>query len=876
MDPVSIAAAVGPALKTLYSVTTTLYTFITSAKKVGKSLEDLQGEVRGLTRVLEDIEAFPKDTVIAQTSYASSRTDGAWDPIHNAIQDTQRTIEALQKVLDRLGPPSKVTNGFKKAVKQVQLNINSEEISNIRAINCRTNDNIFNVINPKIDTILPLVSKVEGLIKQVENLSSQWTTKDDKLPMDFRNPHIAGHTQQLKRTAEAVIASASTVIESQSTIVSGKDRQHPSSASSGELSEELRKCDIEEWITRLTVNYEEPRSESDSASELMPDDSVSSIGLNRRRRSQQINEAGMPGSTSETGKGPGPPKRMDNRRKTPTKDIFEEKLAHRKPNEKIKSVSIEEDLDLDIAFEQIPTGHRADPNVGTSYNKKSAKELVAALMMRFEAKKWNSNDALLELAKTAAGQGVGSRSDTEGALLYLLGKGANVNAIDANAKTALHHLSNGENTALIDLLVERNADINVKNEQGLTALHLAAVKGNTPVVEILLKSGVDIEQKSENALSLAASWGRAPTVDCLLKAGANIHAREGGNNTSLSLAALNGHTEVASMLVNAGSSVDAKNEFCSTPLSEAAFWGRTEVVEVLLRAGALVNVKDDKGNTPLHHAARSGYTGVVEVLLKAGASVNVKDNEGDTPLHDVIYWGRFEVVEVLLKAGASVNVKDNEGDTPLHHTVYRGYTGVVEVLLKAGAWVNMKDNKGITPLHDAVYWGHTGVVEVLLKAGASVNVKDDKGITPLHDAVYWGHTGVVEVLLKAGANLEAREDLGQTPLVLAAYWGHRTSIELLLAAGADKRARTNYGETVLHRSLCYAHPQDCNKEWCAICAESVTRKDIAKLLCERGADPSAKRNDGKSVLSWLREHHHVYPKSEQQVLIRVLKEYGAK
>ena len=133
MDPVSIAAAVGPALKTLYSVTTTLYSFITSAKKVGKSLEDLQGEVRGLTRVLEDIEAFPKDTVIAQTSYASSRTDGAWDPIYNAIQDTQRTIEALQKVLDRLGPPSKVTNGLKKAVKQVQLNINSEEISNIRS-----------------------------------------------------------------------------------------------------------------------------------------------------------------------------------------------------------------------------------------------------------------------------------------------------------------------------------------------------------------------------------------------------------------------------------------------------------------------------------------------------------------------------------------------------------------------------------------------------------------------------------------------------------------------------------------------------------------------------------------------------------------------
>ena len=133
MDPVSIAGLVGPTLRTLYTVTTTLYTFITSAKKVDETLENLQGDVRGLTRVLEDIEAFLKGVIIAQTSHATPGTDAAWDPIYNAIHDTRRTIEDLQKVLDRLGPPSKITDGYKKAVKQVQLNINSDEISNIRS-----------------------------------------------------------------------------------------------------------------------------------------------------------------------------------------------------------------------------------------------------------------------------------------------------------------------------------------------------------------------------------------------------------------------------------------------------------------------------------------------------------------------------------------------------------------------------------------------------------------------------------------------------------------------------------------------------------------------------------------------------------------------
>lgn len=133
MDPVSIAGAVGPTLKTLYSVTTTLYTFISSAKKVDKSLENLHVDVRGLTRVLEDIETFLKDVIIAQTSDAALGTEGAWGPIYNAIQDTRRTVQELQDVLDHLGPPEKVTNAFKKTVKQVKLNLNSDEISSIKS-----------------------------------------------------------------------------------------------------------------------------------------------------------------------------------------------------------------------------------------------------------------------------------------------------------------------------------------------------------------------------------------------------------------------------------------------------------------------------------------------------------------------------------------------------------------------------------------------------------------------------------------------------------------------------------------------------------------------------------------------------------------------
>ena len=106
------------------------------------------------------------------------------------------------------------------------------------------------------------------------------TAKFEKLPKDFRNSDMTEYSQQLKRTAEAVIVTASTIIESKSTIVGGKDRQQPPSSNSGEPSEDLRKRKIEEWISHLTVSHGEREQEYDAVSELTPDDSVSSIGLN--------------------------------------------------------------------------------------------------------------------------------------------------------------------------------------------------------------------------------------------------------------------------------------------------------------------------------------------------------------------------------------------------------------------------------------------------------------------------------------------------------------------------------------------------------------------------------------------------------------------
>ena len=588
-------------------------------------------------------------------------------------------------------------------------------------------------------------------MKQVELLSSQLNAKLDKLPKDFRNPHMMEYSQQLKRTAEAAIVTASTTIASQSTIMCGKNGQQSSSSSSGKLSEDLRTRKINEWFSHLTVNHEERGPEYETLSELTPDDSVSRIGFITNKRSQQIIEAGMPWPSSGAGESAGTPTSMNAGRKASTKNLFGEEFANSShnqipPRSRDKSIrSGENEFGSDSASENTLTEYRAD-KVDTPYDEKSAKELLALLGTNPGGKERNVNDLLLDLAKMEIGQGVKSISSIVGTLLYLLDMGANVNALDISHSTPLHHASETGNTAVVEVLVQRGADADIKDHRGRTALHIAAMTACTPVVESLLKSGVAADQQPRshpfNALAQAISYGRTSTVKC---------------------------------------------------------------------------------------------------LLKAGASFDIRDLHGFRPLHYASYKGRVGIVEVLLEAGAPIDARDDGTNTPL-------------------IWASCK--------------GHVEVVEMLLKAGASVDAEGYARRSPLIWATDCGQVGVVERLLKAGAAPNSKTGYGVQALMSSAYRGLKQITELLLAAGADIRASSDYGYTTLHAAL-FKHSWDCAKESaCDFCTGSETRQNMLKLLCEKGADPSAKDDGGYSPLSLV--YTEGYSESEQEALAKVLQSYGAR
>ena len=131
MDPLSVLSAVSAATKTTYNISSTLFRFIQSTRVIDKSLEELNREVESLTKALEAIELSLKDPAIIRIKNGEG-TKGPWGSLDVAVTDTQRTVNALERIVEGLGTVKRSANPFKKAVKQVELNLDADQITRVK------------------------------------------------------------------------------------------------------------------------------------------------------------------------------------------------------------------------------------------------------------------------------------------------------------------------------------------------------------------------------------------------------------------------------------------------------------------------------------------------------------------------------------------------------------------------------------------------------------------------------------------------------------------------------------------------------------------------------------------------------------------------
>lgn len=167
-------------------------------------------------------------------------------------------------------------------------------------------------------------------------------------------------------------------------------------------------------------------------------------------------------------------------------------------------------------------------------------------------------------------------------------------------------------------ILKHDPDVDLIDNNGWTALHHAAYNG-------------DLESATE-----------------LCNSGANVNAYSNSFKTPLHFAALNNHAEVINMLVSKGAKIEgiSNKELLKfapktspiimeniAPLLLAARKGNTESFELLLNLGANLHVKDIRQWNCLHFAAYNGHSELIKRIIDLDDSKNILINEKNSQNH---------------------------------------------------------------------------------------------------------------------------------------------------------------------------------------------------------------------------------------------------
>ena len=353
--------------------------------------------------------------------------------------------------------------------------------------------------------------------------------------------------------------------------------------------------------------------------------------------------------------------------------------------------------------------------------------------------------------------------------MFLIHKGADLNAKDSNGATPISCAIALENSYLVQTLIDLGAKF---KEPGYHEAIFSSIKNksSTRIFEILMQNGLDINQKYEHSSN---------------------------HFTLLHLAVSVRNLNVIKILIGNGVNINEKNDKFQTPLHKIfddKLSGkpqpktlqeliRTEIAKILITNGADIESKNSKKYTPLHLASQHGFSEVAKLLIEKGAKVNAKTNIEATPLHLSVAFNNKDITEMLLQNGAIMEETDNSGSTPFQIALINERREMVKFLIDKGAQVQSKVKAidGLTsPLHITILYEWKDIAELLLQMGVDPNESDQYGNPPLHNAVKIKDMELIELLVNYGADLCIKNDRNQTVLDLAKEKGSNQIVDFLV------------------------------------------------------------------------------------------------
>jgi len=208
---------------------------------------------------------------------------------------------------------------------------------------------------------------------------------------------------------------------------------------------------------------------------------------------------------------------------------------------------------------------------------------------------------------------------------------------DVCGDQAIHYAAIGRKTDALLTLVNKGADVNAVNNNKRTALHIAVLNRDEPTATTLLKVGADVNIQDVNGdtpLHVAIIARDHALVDLLLENVGNLLVCNNRGHNYLHMAALQADPVI--------------------------------IKKILAKDRAIVNIVTRDGLSALQLAAAASPAALTPLLAAPQCDINIQDGRGRTVLHDAAARLDVHVVMQVVKNGASVNLQDYAGNTAAH------------------------------------------------------------------------------------------------------------------------------------------------------------------------------------------------------------------
>lgn len=386
-----------------------------------------------------------------------------------------------------------------------------------------------------------------------------------------------------------------------------------------------------------------------------------------------------------------------------------------------------------------------------------------------------------------------------------------LNASDGSGNTPLHYACEWKLDDALLALIQKGADVNAVNANGESAL-FSAVKADSPsTINILVENGIVTDTRSNltrdhlgnTPLHYAVKWDSLQAAQSILSLGFDVNAQNLSGKTALSDCCRSNKRDMAILLITNGANVNAADVTGRTVLIDAIQSGSETMVSLLLANGANPQIQEMNGRNAYHEAALSANLNIINLIRDAGGNPLSRDSYGDSPFSLVLNYDESIIRAVL---GGNKNIVDSDGNTPVHIAVDKNVSSSrLAMLINMGYPVSQRNGKGMTPLNTAVKNGQRELALTLIRSGADPFIATINGDSALTNAFRNGNVEILDAICKYNAN--DADTAGDTILHYAARMANAAQVSHLLELGLDRMAKNLSGETPAEMAARWNRPE---------------------------------------------------------------------